>query len=111
MKALAEGDLEALEATFEAEGYVREPSGSKYKHVGKEGRAGFYVPALGDGGVRLKHCSATFDGKSFAVEYICDKWGQTEFAPQTGMAVYELGSSGLLFAVRIYDDVTPPYEG
>jgi hypothetical protein len=68
-------------ALFAEEGYVREPSGSKYKHVGPEGRQGFYSAALDSGGVTLKHCTATFDGTRFAVEYICDEWGQVKFDP------------------------------
>ncbi len=43
-----------------------------------------------------------------AVEYNCVRWGVTEIPPQTGVAVYERGTSGLLAATRIYDDVEPP---
>eukprot|EP01015_Nassula_variabilis_P035120 TRINITY_DN8772_c0_g1_i1.p2 TRINITY_DN8772_c0_g1~~TRINITY_DN8772_c0_g1_i1.p2 ORF type:complete len:116 (-),score=57.45 TRINITY_DN8772_c0_g1_i1:109-456(-) len=91
-------------------GYSREPSGSKYKHVGQRGRQAFYDMAFAAGGVNLIHCSATFDGRVFAVEYICDEWGTMKFTGQAGMAIYELSSSGKLAAVRIYDDVTPPNE-
>jgi hypothetical protein len=31
-----------------------------------------------------------------------------ELPPQAGVAVYERGTSGLLAAGRIYDDVEPP---
>jgi len=110
MDALHRGDSTAILALFEDEGYVREPSGSSFKHIGKNGQKEFYGPALEAGGISLKHCTATFDGTRVAVEYICDGWGNMEFEPQAGMAVYELGSTGLLFAARIYDDVTPPNE-
>ena len=36
------------------------------------------------------------------------RWGVTDIPPQAGVAVYERGSSGLLSAARIYDDVEPP---
>jgi hypothetical protein len=109
-EALRKGNESAVLALFEENGYVREPSGSRYKHSGREGQKEFYIPALKAGGISLKHCTATFDGTRTAVEYICNGWGNSEFEPQAGAAVYELGSSGLLFAARIYDDVTPPDE-
>jgi hypothetical protein len=110
MTALAVGEIVGVMALFEETGYVREPSGTKYKHVAATGRQEFYDVAFANGGVSLKHCSATFDGARFAVEYICDEWGKAKLVPQAGMAVYEIGASGLLAAVRIYDDVTPPFE-
>jgi quercetin dioxygenase-like cupin family protein len=111
MEALERPDMEAMLGLFSADGYVREPSGERYKHSGTEGRKGFYSMALNAGGVVLYHCSATFDGNSFAVEYICDRWGQSELPPQAGMAVYEFAAADQLRAVRIYDDVSPPFDG
>jgi hypothetical protein len=35
-EALAEGDLAGIVATFESEGYAREPSGAAYLHRGTE---------------------------------------------------------------------------
>ena len=66
--------------------------------------------ALQDGGVSLKHCTATFDGKCFAVEFNAYGWGPVDFQPQAGMAIYALGPTEKILAVRIYDDVTPPGE-
>ena len=37
-----------------------------------------------------------------------EQWGVTDIPPQASVAVYERGSSGLLSAARIYDDVEPP---
>jgi hypothetical protein len=111
MSALARAEKEAILALFAPEGYVREPSGARYRHAGEAGRRAFFDLALGaGGGVPLKHCTATFDGRRFAVEYVCDEWGRTKFPPQAGMAVYELDDDGRLLAVRIYDDVSPPGE-
>jgi hypothetical protein len=106
------GDAAGMMGTFTDGGYVREPSGDRYRHVGLDGRAAFYrqVTAM-PGGVGLMHASATFDGKVFAVEYLCDRWGSKTFAPVAGCAFYALSSDGLkIEAVRIYDDVTPPNE-
>lgn len=110
MHALTAGDKAAIMATFAEAGYVREPSGAQYKHSGAAGRSAFYDMALAHGGVRLHHCTATQRARSFAVEYICDQWGQTALPPQAGMAVYEWDTTGKLVGVRIYDDVTPPGE-
>ncbi|AKB73642.1 hypothetical protein MSLAZ_0381 [Methanosarcina lacustris Z-7289] len=107
MAGLAKPDKAAILELFEEEGYVREPSGSSYKHNGPAGRKEFYDAALAEGGISLKYCTATFDGSRFIVEFICDKWGKTKLPPQAGMAVYELGKTGKLFAVRIYDDLSP----
>ena len=111
MVALEAADEPAMLALFVEDGYVREPSGERFRHAGPEGRKAFYDGALGTGGVVLHHCTATFDGRSFAVEYVCDEWGGVRFPPQAGMAVYEVAGPDLLRAVRIYDDVTPPGQG
>lgn len=106
------GDASGMMDTFTEAGYVREPSGNRYKHAGLDGRAVFYrqVTAM-PGGVGVTHASATFNGKVCAVEYLCDRWGNMRFAPVAGCAFYELSGDGLkIEAVRIYDDVTPPNE-
>jgi ketosteroid isomerase-like protein len=110
MAGIGGPDKEAVLALFAEDGYVREPSGAGYKHVGPEGLRHFYDPALDSGGVVLHHCTATFDGRTFAVEYICDEWANVKLPPQAGLAVYELAGPEKLQAARIYDDVTPPFE-
>jgi len=108
-KALAEGDLEDIVGTFEADGYAREPSGGAYLHRGAEGLRELYAHLFAnDGGIALEHCTLTDDGVRCAIEYNCVRWGKDEVPPQAGVAVYERGGSGLLSAARIYDDVNPP---
>ena len=108
-KALAEGDLEDIVGTFEADGYAREPSGGAYLHRGAEGLRELYAHLFAnDGGIPLEHCTLTDDGVRCAIEYNCVRWGKDEVPPQAGVAVYERGGSGLLSAARIYDDVDPP---
>jgi hypothetical protein len=112
LKGLADADTDLVLSLFTPDGYIREPSGDAYRHQGPEGLRGFYEPAFKDGGIPLKHCAVTFDGKTFAVEFTVDRWGQTQFDTQGGMAVYELTDDGRKIAgARIYDDVTPPDEG
>ena len=108
-RALAEGDLEGIVASFEVDGYAREPSGAAYLHRGREALRELYAHMFANsGGIPLEHCTLTDDGVSCAIEYNCVRWGDTEIPPQAGVAVYERGSSGLLAAARIYDDVEPP---
>ena len=108
-KALAEGDLAGIVATFEPEGYAREPSGAAYLHRGTEALYELYGHLFANsGGILLEHCTLTDDGVRCAIEYNCVRWGDTEIPPQAGVAVYERSGSGLLAAARIYDDVEPP---
>ena len=108
MEGIKNADKEFVLSLFEDKAYIQEPSGSKFRHYGKAGREKFYSYALDKGGVPLKHCTATFDGKHFAVEYVFDEWGDNKFEPQAGIAIYEIGESGKIAAVRIYDDASPP---
>jgi hypothetical protein len=111
MKGLASADLESVLALFVDDGYAREPSGQRFKYEGPDGLRRFYGGALSAGGISLKHCTATFDGKCLAVEYICDEWAHAPLPPQSGLAVYELAGPDRLQAARIYDDVEPPFTG
>jgi SnoaL-like domain len=108
-RALAEGDLQGIVSSFDPDGYAREPSGGAYLHRGVEGLRTLYEHMFANGGgIPLEHCTVTDDGVRCAVEYICVRWGVTDIPPQAGVAVYERGTSGLLSAARIYDDVEPP---
>jgi len=108
-RALAEGDIAGIMATFEPDGYAREPSGGAYLHRGAEGLRELYAHLFAnEGGIGLEHCTVTDDGVRCAIEYNCVRWGVTDIPPQAGVAVYERGSGGLLAAARIYDDVEPP---
>src|SRR5215213_2914424 len=107
-RALAEGDLAGIAATFEPEGYAREPSGAAFLHRGTEALYELYGHMFANGGgIPLEHTTLTDDRVRCAIEYNCVRWGDTEIPPQAGVAVYERGGSGLL-AARIYDDVEPP---
>ncbi|HTZ87457.1 MAG TPA: nuclear transport factor 2 family protein [Solirubrobacteraceae bacterium] len=108
-RALAAGDLEAILATFEADGYAREPAGGEYFHRGRDGLRSFYELLFSSGGgIPLEHCAAIDDGRACALEYNVVRWGASELPPQAGVAVYERGPGGKLAAARIYDDVDPP---
>jgi hypothetical protein len=108
-RALAEGDLAGIVATFKPDGYAREPSGAAYLHRGTEALYELYGHMFANaGGIGLEHCTLTDDGVRCAIEYNGVRWGDAEIPPQAGVAVYERDGSGLLAAARIYDDVEPP---
>jgi hypothetical protein len=107
--ALAAGDLDAILAIFEADGYAREPAGGEHVHRGHEALRAFYERLFSaGGGIPLEHCAAIDDGRSCALEYNVVRWGRTDLPPQAGVAVYARGPAGKLAAARIYDDVDPP---
>ena len=108
-EAFAAGDVDAIVAAFEPQGYAREPAGRQYLHTGPDGLRSFYQLLFSnDGGIPLEHCALIDDKRTCALEYNVVRWGQTELPPEAGVAVYARGQSGKLTAVRIYDDVDPP---
>ena len=107
-RGLADGDADAVVASFEPDGMVREPSGGPYTYRGAAHHAIYDVMFANEGGIPLQFCTVTDDGSRCAIEYNAVRWGKDQIPPQAGMAVYERGPSGRLAAARIYDDVTPP---
>jgi hypothetical protein len=108
-RALAAGDVDAIVATFEPDGYAREPAGGRFIHRGPDGLRAFYEHLFSNGGgIPLEHCARVDDGSACALEYNVARWGTTELPPQAGVAVYVRGRSGKLAAARIYDDTDPP---
>jgi hypothetical protein len=107
--ALSVGDVDAIVATFEPDGYAREPAGGQYVHTGPDClRAHYELLFSNDGGIPLEYCALIDDRRACALEYNVVRWGRTELPPQAGVAVYVRGQSGKLAAARIYDDVNPP---
>ena len=108
-QALSVGDVDAILATFERDGYAREPAGAEYTHRGRDGLRAFYELLFSnDGGIPLEHCTLADDGRACALEYNIVRWGKTELRPEAGVAIYVRGQSGKLAAARIYDDCEPP---
>jgi SnoaL-like domain len=110
LRALAAGDGEAVVATFEPDGYAREPAGGRHVHRGRDGLRSFYKLLFSNGGgIQLEGCATIDDGRSCALEYNVARWGATEMTPQAGVAVFVRGGGGRLEAARIYDDADPPF--
>ena len=108
-RALAAGDVEAVLAAFEPDGYMREPAGDGYIHRGTDELRSLYERFFSNGGgIPLEHCTVTDDGRACALEYNVVTWGRTALPPEAGLAVYVRGDSGKLAAARVYDDADPP---
>lgn len=105
LRALAAGDVDAIVATFEPDGYFREPSGEPYVHRGQVELRAFMAQILGAGGIGIEHVTVTDDGTVCAIEFDAVRFGRRSIPPQAGLAIYERGASGRLRAARIYDDV------
>jgi hypothetical protein len=107
--ALSAGDVDAMVAVFEPDGYAREPAGGQHIHKGPESLRAFYELLFSnEGGIPLEHCALIGDERACALEYNVVRWGKTELPPEAGIAVYVRGQSGKLAAARIYDDTDPP---
>jgi SnoaL-like protein len=107
-RALAAGDVAAAVGAFEPDAYVREPAGGAYVHRGRDELVALYERFFSvGGGIPLEHCAVTDDGRSCALEYNVVRWGQTELAPEAGIAVYVRGASGKFASARIYDNADP----
>jgi hypothetical protein len=108
-RALSAGDVDAIVAAFEPDGYAREPAGGDHIHTGPDGLHAFYKRLFSNGGgISLEHCAVVEDEDACAVEYNVVRWGRSELPPQAGIAVYVRGPNRKLAAARIYDDVDPP---
>jgi hypothetical protein len=108
-RALAAGDVEAAVATFEPDGYMREPAGGEHIHRGTDELRALYTSFFANGGgIPLEHCAVTDDGRACALEYNVVTWGRTDLPPEAGIAVYVRGDSGKLAIARVYDDSQPP---
>jgi hypothetical protein len=104
---LARGDVSGVVQQFEPDGSLREALGEESVHRGTTALRGFFDQRLSRGGISAEGCSVTDDGRSCALEYNITAWGSGRLPHQAGITIYERGITGLLAAVRIYDDVEP----
>jgi hypothetical protein len=105
---LAVGDAPGVLEQFDARGLLREPTGERDLHQGKEALLRFFGGLFESGAISVERCSVTDDGTSCALEYNLTGWGGVLLPHQAGIAVYERTRTGLLGAVRLYDDVKRP---
>lgn len=105
LEALARGDVAGIVASFEAAGSLRDAQGKSYGRESGELEAHYRMLFAGGHGIQVLKGARADDGRVCCLEYtIVSVHGKT-VVPQAGLAVYERGDSGLLRAVRVYEDV------
>jgi hypothetical protein len=102
---LAAGDAGGILEQFGDDAELREPNGPPEVHRGRSELLRFFSGLFARGGISVERCSLTDDGVSCALEYNLTAWGSAWLPRQAGIAVYERARTGLLAAVRLYDDV------
>jgi SnoaL-like domain len=109
---LARGDLRGILEQFAPGGELRESRGALALHRGVAALRDFFTVVFANGGgLRLEHCTVTDAGASCALEYVVTAWGRSAVPHQSAAAVFERADTGLLSAVRMYDDVEHPLSG
>lgn len=109
LEALARGDVGAIVGSFEVGGVLRTADGASLVKDEAGGLLAHYeklfaAPA-GSGGFEVLKGARADDGRTCALEYTIIRVRGRAVPPQAGLAVYERGESGLLRAVRVYEDV------
>jgi hypothetical protein len=107
---LARGDLPGILEQFAPGGELREARGGAALHRGFEALRRFFTALFANGGgLSLEHCAVNDAGASCALEYVITAWGHSAVPHQGAAAVFERADTGLLAAVRLYDDVEHPF--
>jgi hypothetical protein len=107
-RALAAGDVDAIVAAFDPDGYVRDATGTKRSRSGEDGLRQHYGDLLESRGIVQADCAIGCQEEACALEYNVVRSGGAELPPQAGMTVLVRGASGRLEAVRIYHDLEAP---
>jgi hypothetical protein len=105
LDALARGDVAGLVASFEAAGSLRDAQGQTFCSAGGELTAHYQKLFGGGAGIKVLKGARADDGRTCALEYTIVSVRGKSVAAQAGLAVYERGESGLLYAARVYEDV------
>ena len=95
-------DVDAVLARFTTDGYVREPSGDRWRHAGPQGRAKFYGHLVDAPRASFELSTSTVMGNTIAVEYGF-AYGSTDMVG--GVCVMEVAGDQIA-AIRITDDVS-----
>ena len=94
-------DVQAVLGRFTPDGYVREPSGERFRHQGPDQRAAFYGHLVHAPRATFDLMTSTVQGDTIAVEYAF-AYGDVEKVG--GICIMEVAADRIA-AVRITDDV------
>ena len=102
-EALRGGDITAALACFEENGVARDPLGGAFGKANTTLRQ-FHERMCG-GGWEAQPGGYADDGRTVALESTLVRFGGKDVEPQACLMVYERGDSGLVRALRVYDEV------
>ncbi len=109
LDCLARGDLSGILEQFSPGGELREASGPAALHRGVDALCRYFTVLFSNGGgLGLEHCSINDAGASCALEYVVTAWGRSALPRQAAASVFDRADTGLLAAVRMYDDLRHP---
>ena len=101
IEQVSNADIGSVLESFTPDGYVREPSGDRWKHQGPEGRATFYGHLVNAPRATFDLNSCVVDRSLIAVEY---SFAYGDVPMVGGVCIME-HEGGSIAAVRIADDV------
>lgn len=107
LQALDRGDLDGVIATFEPGAAVRDPRGCLHAREESTRAMWRYYKAIFDAtsrGVTWHPGGQADDGRTCAIEVTVDGSASVNADGHPGLAVYEIGDSGLLRALRLYEE-------
>ena len=103
------GDVAAIVAAFEPEGYLRDAEARQHSRAAPDGLSAYYQRLFSTGGgIPLESCALVDDGRKCVLEYNVVRWGATRLPPRAGAGAFVRGHGAKLAAVRLYDDTIPP---
>jgi hypothetical protein len=107
LEAVSRGDLEQIAANFESGATLSAGDGTVYSQEADGPSMKEYFSRLvsSEGGTTMSKRARVDDGRACAIEYVTTRLRGRDVVSIAGLAVYERGDSGLLRAVRSYDDV------
>jgi hypothetical protein len=107
LRAMREGDIDGLVASFEVGGRVEDSRGNAYiKDASHNAIRDYYARIFKSAprGITWQSGGRADDGRVCALEYTVDGTPGVGRELNPGLAVYEVGENGLLRALRLYDD-------
>lgn len=110
---LARGDLPGILEQFAPGAELRQANEAAARHRGAASlRRYFSLLFSNGGGLGVEHCAINDGGGSCALEYVVTAWGRSALPRQAAASVFERADTGLLAAVRMYDDLqhAPAYD-
>jgi SnoaL-like domain len=109
---LSAGDANGIVATFEPDGYAREPAGGQYVHVGIDGLRAFYERLFSnDGGIELEHCGLIDDKRACALEYNVVRCRSSRSRSSDAASWRHHRSEPPLLPLRFWGHLVPAVEG